>query len=549
MRIVKSLILAAAAIGLMAAAPPPKAQPKPATYDLVIRNGRVLDGTGSPWVKADIAIKGGRFVKIGRVTGHGAREIDAEGDYVTPGWIDMMDQSGDVLPLNGRAENKILEGVTTAIAGEGGAPVPASGVRAYFAKLEKSGISLNWGSYYGPGQARVEVMGDKDGRPTPAQMEAMKARVRTAMEAGAMGLGTALIYPPSSFQTTDDLVELSKVAAGYGGIYASHMRDESGDLLKAIHESIEIGQRSGIQVEIFHFKAAYAPEWGKLMPQAVALVDDARAHGVNIAADMYVYTAGGTGLSITAPNWVFADGEAKGYARLRDPAIRERLKKEVAAGSEPGWSNLVFASGGWDHVVLANAHNAKWDKYRFKSIAFIAKQVGRDPEDVAWDITLDALPNRAMGFYFMIDERDIETALKAPWVSIGSDAGASAHPGQIDSTGLPHPRAYGNLPRVIAEYVKRRHVLTLEDAVRKMTAWPAARMKLYDRGVIREGMWADLTIFNYDRLDDAATYEHPMAQPQGIDWVIVNGKLVADHGVHTGAKPGHVLRGPGYRPQ
>ena len=407
---------------------------------------------------------------------------------------------------------------------------------------------INFGTYYGAGQARVEVMGDKDGRPTDAQEAAMREHVAQAMRAGAMGIATALIYPPYSFQNTDELVDLAKVAKSYGGTYASHMRDESGDLLKAIDESIAIGERSGIEVEIFHFKAAYAPEWGKLMNQAVAKVDDARARGVNIAADMYVYTAGGTGLSITVPNWVFADGTEKGLERMRDPKVREKLKQEVAAGSEPGWSNLVYASGGWDHIVLANAFNPKWDKYRYKSIADIAQQVHGDPADVCWDIVLDALPNRAMGLFFMIDERDIETALKQPWVSIGSDAGASVHFGEIDATGLPHPRAYGNFPRVIAEYVKRRHVITLPDAIRKMTGWPAARLKLWDRGVIREGLRADVTIFNYDRIDDTPDYEHPLVMPAGIDWVIVNGTLVADHGKHTGALPGTVLRGPGYRP-
>jgi N-acyl-D-amino-acid deacylase len=547
MRAIRILGLLASAAVLMAAAAPPKPHPA-AQYDLVIRNGRVIDGTGSPWVLADVANNNGRFVKIGKVDGHGAREIDAAGDYVTPGWIDSMDQSGGTLPINGLAENKVFEGVTTAIAGEGGSEVGSAELDKWFTDLQRKGISINFGTYYGAGQARVEVMGDKDGRPTEAQETAMREHVAQAMRAGAQGIATALIYPPYSFQNTDELVDLAKVAKSYGGIYASHMRDESGDLLKAIDESITIGEKSGIEVEIFHFKAAYAPEWGKLMNEAVAKVDDARARGVNIAADMYVYTAGGTGLSITIPNWVFADGEAKALERMRDPKLREKLKQEVAAGSEPGWSNLVFASGGWDHIVLANAFNPKWDKYRYKSIAYIAQQVHEDPADVCWDIVLDALPNRAMGLFFMIDERDIETALKQPWVSIGSDAGASVHFGEIDATGLPHPRAYGNFPRVIAEYVKRRHVITLPDAIRKMTGWPAARMKLWDRGVIREGLRADVTIFNYDRIDDTPNYEHPLAMPAGIDWVIVNGTLVADHGKHTGALPGTVLRGPGYRP-
>jgi N-acyl-D-amino-acid deacylase len=527
-----------------AAASGATAAPKP-MYDVVIRNGRVLDGLGNPWVRADVAIKNGRFAKIGRVEGRGAREIDAQGDLVSPGWIDMMDQSGQVLLKNGLAENKLREGVTTAIAGEGGTPVPAAQIADYFKKLETQGISLNFGTYYSSAQARVEVMGDGAGRPTAQQMDAMKARVDQAMRAGAMGIATALIYPPDSFQSTEDLIELARVAAKYGGIYASHMRDESAKLLQAIGESIEIGEKTGIQVEIFHFKGAYAPGWGKLVPAAGELIEGARARGVSIAADMYVYTAGGTGLDITVPNWVWEQGAKQGLERLKDPQVRVRLKQEVAGGSLPGWSNLVQASGGWEHVVLANAFNPKYDRYRFKSIDYIAKQLGQDPADVSWDIVLGAQPNRAMGLYFMMSEPDIATALRWPWMSIGSDAGANEGPGTIDAIGLPHPRAYANFPRVLSEYVKKRHVLTLEDAIRKMTSWPATRMRLYDRGAIREGLKADVTIFNEERLDDVASYENPTAYPTGIDYVLVNGRMVIDQGRHTGAKPGSVLRGPG----
>ncbi len=521
------------------------AQPAP-LYDVVIRNGRLLDGDGNPWVHADVAVKDGRFVKIGRVEGRGTREIDAQGDYVSPGWIDMMDQSGQVLLKNGLAENKLREGVTSAIAGEGGTPVPSAQIADYFKKLESQGISLNFGTYYSSGQARVEVMGDVAGRPNTQQMDAMKAHVDEAMRAGAMGIATALIYPPDSFQSTEDLVELARVAAKHGGIYASHMRDESAKLLQAIGESIEIGEKSGIQVEIFHFKGAYAPGWGKLVPQAGELIEAARARGVSIAADMYVYTAGGTGLDITVPNWVWEQGAKKGLERLKDPKVRAQLKKEIAAGSMPGWSNLVEASGGWEHIVLANAFNPKYDRYRFKSIDYIAKQLGQDPADVSWDIVLGAQPKRAMGLFFMMNESDIATALRWPWMSIGSDAGANEAPGKIDAIGLPHPRAYANFPRVISEYVKKRHVLTLEDAIRKMTSWPATRMRLYDRGVIREGLKADVTIFNEERLDDVASYENPTAYPTGVDYVLVNGQLVIDRGRHTGAKPGNVLRGAGF---
>lgn len=518
-------------------------------YDLVIRNGRVLDGMGNPWVRADIAVQDGRFVRIGHFNGRGRREVDATDEYVSPGWIDMMDQSGEVLRKSGLAENKLREGVTTAIAGEGGTPVPSAGIADYFSQLEKQGISLNFGTYYGSAQARVEVMGDRAGKPTAKQLESMKGHVQEAMRAGAMGIATALIYAPDSFQSTEDLIELSRVAARYGGIYASHMRDESASLLTAIGESIEIGEKAGIQVEIFHFKAAYAPGWGTLVPQARQLIEDARARGVNIAADMYVYTAGGTGLDITVPNWVWADGAKQGLERLRDPKVRVRLKQEVAAGSAPGWSNLVVASGGWDHVVLANAFNPRYDAYRYKSIERISSELGVDPADVAWDIVLGAQPHRAMALYFMMSEGDIEAALRWPWMSIGSDAGSAEEPGKMDAIGLPHPRAYGNFPRVIAEYVKKRHVLTLEDAVRKMTSWPATRMHLFDRGAIREGLKADLTIFNYGHLGDTATYESPMSYPTGVDYVVVNGQLVVDQGRHTGAKPGAVLRGPGFERQ
>jgi N-acyl-D-amino-acid deacylase len=422
--------------------------------------------------------------------------------------------------------------------------VPAGEIDAYFSGLERSGISLNFGTYYSSAQARVAVMGDRAGAPTSAQMEKMKELVATAMRAGAVGIATALIYPPDSFQSTQDLVELAKVAARYNGIYASHMRDESAALLSAIGESIQIGEQAGIQVEVFHFKGAYQPGWGQLVPQALALIDGARSRGVNIGADMYLYAAGGTGLDITVPNWVWERGVDAGLQRLRSPRTRERLKRELQAGSQPGWSNLVHASGGWDHVVLANAFDERYDRYRYKSLEYIGKQLGQDPADVAWDILLNAAreKQRAMALFFMMSEGDIETALKAPWMGIGSDAGAAERLGEMDAIGLPHPRAYGNFPRLIAEYVRKRKVLTLEDAVRKLSSLPATRMRLFDRGALREGLWADVTIFDFDRIQDTATYENPVAVPTGIDYVLVNGEIVVDEGKHTGAKPGKVLR-------
>ncbi|MGB6685847.1 MAG: D-aminoacylase, partial [Candidatus Acidiferrum sp.] len=511
----------------------------------VIRNGRVLDGAGNPCIFADVGIKDGRFVKIGKVAGSARTEIDAHGHYVSPGWIDMMDQSGIALPKNGLAENKLMEGVTSAIGGEGGTPVPADQIPEFWAGLEKTGISLNWGSYFSETQARVAVLGYDSRPPTPEELDKMKAILDTAMRNGAMGMTTALIYPPSSYATTPELIEMAKVAAKYGGIYASHMRGEGKELVQSVDELIEIAEKAGLPGEIFHFKAAYSPGWGTLMREAGRHVDAARARGVDVAADLYVYTAGGTGLEATIPSWAHEGGKDALLQRLADPAIRERLKKEIVSGS-PGWWNIVEASGGWQNVVLVNAQNPDNAKYEGHSIADIAKDLKKDPADVAFDFVAQAKTGRVLAIYHMMSEQDIETALKFPWTSIGSDAGTALTPGGDDALGLPHPRSYGNFPRVIARYVRETHTLTLEDAIRKMTSWPATRMRIADRGVIREGLWADVVVFDYEKIQDRSTYEHPDLPPDGIDYVLVNGQVVVDHGKHTGARPGKILYGPGF---
>ena len=513
------------------------------TYDVVIRHGRVLDGEGNPWILADVAITNGHFVKIGKVLGHGRTEIDATGKYVSPGWIDMMDQSGSVLPRNGMAENKLQEGVTTAIGGEGGTPVPAAQVGEYFAGLERTGISINFGSYFSETQARRAVLGMSARQATSAELDRMRAILDTAMRGGAMGMTTALIYPPSSYSTTDELVQVAKAAAKYGGTYASHIRDEGKGIVSAVNEAISIGEQSGAQVEVFHLKVAHKPGWGILMDSVRQAVDAARARGVDVAADMYVYTAGGTGLEATIPSWAHEGGTDSLKARLANPATRARLKHEITTGS-PGWWNIIEAAGGWDGIVLVNARNPANAKDEQKTIAQIARETGKDPADAAWDLVAQG-EGRVMAIYHMMGEQDIETALRFPWTSIGSDAGAVARLGVPDETGLPHPRSFGNSPRVIARYVKERHVLTLPEAIRKMTGWPATRMRLANRGTIAVGNWADVTIFDYDKLEDRATYEHPMEFPTGIEWVLVNGVVTIDHGKHTGAKAGHVLWGPG----
>ncbi len=519
------------------------AQAADAAYDIVIRNGRVLDGAGNPWILADVAIKGGRFVQIGKVTGKGKREIDATGRYISPGWIDMLDASGSVLMRNGLAESKLLMGVTTGIGGEGGTPVPAEKIAEYFAGLETSGISMNFGTYYGATQARVAVLGQEARDPTPEELSRMRSIVETAMKSGALGISTALIYPPASFSKTEDLIELAKVAGQHGGIYASHIRGEGKELVQSIEEAIAIGEKGGVPVEIYHLKAAYQPGWGTLMRQAGETIEKARSRGVDVAADMYLYTAGGTGLSAVIPSWASEGGNAKLMERLKDPAIRARLKNEIKTGS-PGWWNIVEAGGGWDSVVLVYSGNKENEKFEGKNLTQIAKEWNKDPADAAFDLVLQGT-GRVSALYYMMTETDIEYAIKFPWISFGSDAAASLQLADPNTLGNGHPRAYGNFPRVIAEYVRKKRMITLPDAIRKMTSWPATRLRIPERGLIKEGMWADVVIFDYDKIQDHATYEYPFRTPTGIDFVMVNGQVVIENGKHTGAKPGKVIYGPG----
>jgi len=520
------------------------AQENPPAYDVVIRNGRVLDGAGNPWIAADVAIRSGRIVRIGRVEGAGRREIDATGLYVSPGFIDMMDQSGSVLPRNGLAENKLRMGVTTAIGGEGGTPVGVEEIEAYFRGLEETGISINFGSYFSESQARRAVLGNANRAPNDAELDEMREIMASAMRQGAMGMTTALIYPPSSFASTDELVEIAKVAGAYGGIYASHIRDEGRGLVGAVREAIEVGERGGLPVEIFHYKGAYEPGWGTIIKEAAEQIEAARARGVDVAADMYPYTAGGTGLEATIPSWVFDGGMDSVKARIGRDDVRVQLKEQLLTGYE-GWWNIVEAAGGWDGVVLVNARNADNAHFEGKNITTIAQEWGKDPADAAWDLVA-AGEGRVMAIYHMMNEDDVRWAIQRPWISIGSDAGASLTPGTADVLGLPHPRSYGTFPRVLAKYVRDEGVLTLPEAIRKMTSWPATRMRLERRGVIREGAWADITIFDLARVQDLSTYDEPVLFPTGIEFVLVNGEVVIeDGGTHTGARPGHVLYGAG----
>jgi N-acyl-D-amino-acid deacylase len=374
----------------------------------------------------------------------------------------------------------------------------------------------------------------------------MKAIMETAMKAGVMGMTTALIYPPSSYASTEELIAMAKVAGQFGGIYASHIRGEGKELVQSVEEAITIGERGGVPVEIFHLKAAYQPGWGILMRRVGEKVELARARGVDVAADMYLYTAGGTGLEAVIPSWAFEGGVEKLLARLKDPSTRTRLKKEMVSGS-PGWWNIIEAAGGWDGIVLVNARNKENARFEGKSLTRIAKEWKKSPADAAFDLVAQG-EGRVLALYYMMSEKDIITALRFPWTSIGSDAAAALKPGAVDVLGLPHPRSYGNFPRLISRYVRELRVLTLEEAIRKMTSWPATRMRLGSRGLIKEGCWADMVIFDYEKIQDRATYKQPLLSPEGIDYVLVNGQVVIDQGKHTGARPGQVLYGPGRQP-
>jgi N-acyl-D-amino-acid deacylase len=524
---------------LCAAAASARQQP---AYDLLIKGGRVLDGAGNPWVYANIAVSGDRIARIGRFEAEARRVIDAAGLYVCPGFIDIMDQSGGALRADGTAQSKVRQGVTTGIGGEGGTPGPPDALDKYFETILRQGISMNFGTFVSAAQARVAVLGAANRDPNPEELERMKGVIEAGMRRGALGMTTALIYPPGSYAKTAELIELAKVAASYGGIYATHVRDEGAGVLDGIREAIEIGRAAGLPVEIFHLKVAYKRSWKKTMPRIHELVMAARAQGIEVNADQYPYTAGGTGLEACIPSWAAEGGPAERNKRLKDPAIRERIKREMKKGS-PGWWNIVEASGGWKNIVIAAVPEGLDKQFEGRSIADIARRLKKSPEDTVIDLVASTTA-RISALYFMMSEDDVRTAMQFPWVSVGSDAAA----GSIETArGKGHPRAYGTFPRIIARYVRDNKVLTLENAVRRMTSLPAAKLHIEGRGLLKEGCYADIVLFDLNTIEDTATYENPHRYPRGIPYVIVNGQLVIDQGEHTGARPGRIIYGPRFQ--
>ncbi len=544
---------AAAALALTFAA---HAQPRP--FDLLITNARIIDGTGGPSVYGAVGVRDGRIAAIGRVTGPAVRTIDAAGKVLAPGFIDPHSHSDYSLLVDGNAESKIRQGVTTEVIGESGSVAPrkpgpdgdtrGTGLRpdwtdfaGYFAAVERSRIAVNLLSYIGLGQVREYVMGNDDRAPTPDELARMTALVADSMKQGAYGVATGLIYSPNAYAKLDELIALSKPAAGAGGIYASHLRYDGDRLREGLEEAIAIGEGAHIPVHVFHFKVTGRRNFGR-MKEAIGIIDAARKRGLEITADQYPYVASSTGLSQAMPPWAHEGGGAKLAERLKDPRTRARIRKDMD-DPHPDWENRLLSAGTWHNVQLASIAPAAYKKYEGMRVDDAAKAAGQDPYDFVFELLIAARGNVGCVWY-IIDEADLKLAMRQPWVSIGSDGSALATSGPLRA-GVPHPRNFGTFPRVLGKYVREEHVLTLEQAVHKMTGLTAAQLHFTDRGTIKPGFAADLVIFDPATVADRATFTDPFQYPVGIDTVVVNGRVVLDNGRHTGERPGVVIRARG----
>ena len=557
MRILRTLLL------LLVATLTAAAQSSPA-FDILIVNGHIIDGTGSPWYSGDIGIRDGKVAGIGNLSGASAqRTIDAKGMVVAPGFIDMLGQSERTILVDPRLPSKIFQGITTEITGEGGSIAPLNdrvvaankvadehlkitpdwrSFREYFARLEKQGMGINLASYVGATQVRRVVLGDADVQPTAQQLEEMKSLVRAAMRDGAVGVSTSLEYTPAPYAKTEEIIALAAEASKLGGIYATHMRSESSAIQASLDETVRIGKEAHIPVEIWHLKVAGKDNWHH-MPEVIARINAARAQGIDVSADTYAYPAWFNDFSAFIPPWAHDGGDEKLIERLKDPAMRARIRKDMLTPSTE-WDNEWQEIPNPDAVLIAVVQNPKLVPLQGKTLAEVAKLWNKDPIDSLFDLLIEdkAFTDVAV---FGMSEDDVSLALQQPWVSICNDSQGSSPEGLLGRE-HPHPRAYGTFPRILRKYVREEKQLTLEDAIRKFSALPAQRMRLSDRGVLKQGMWADVVVFDAATIRDRATFAEPNQLSQGMEYVLVNGVPVIDQGKMTGKLPGKVLRGPGY---
>src|SRR6266700_1227622 len=553
MTVLKLSIVVTIASGLLTASMLFNGTKPIADYDLIIRHGLVVNGSGQQAFYADVAVQGDRIARIGDLPGARAkRVIEAVDQVVAPGFIDMLGQSETYLLIDPRAMSKVMMGVTTEITGEGESIAPFNKrynlsvdwrtLGEYFRRVEKQGMGLNLGTFVGATQVREYVVGFDNRPPTPAELEQMKKLVADAMKDGALGISTSLQYVPARFAKTDEIVELAKVAHQYGGIYATHQRSEANALDESLAEVFEIARRAQIPVEIWHLKTAYKKNWGR-MPEVLKRIENARAQGLKIGADVYPYIAGSTALSACLPPWALEGGTEKMLTRLKEPQTRARLKKEITTDSRE-WENIYLGSGGPSGILIASVVNRDLESSQGKRLSEIASAQNKDPLDALFDFII-ADHGQTGAIFFMMSEDDMKAALKSPFVSICTDNGARATDGPLAGS-KSHPRGWGTYPRILGKYVRDEHLLPLELAIHKMTGLPASNVGLKQRGLIREGYFADITIFNPETVIDRATFEEPNQYPLGINFVIVNGRVEVDNGQRTPAEAGRVLRGPGY---
>jgi N-acyl-D-amino-acid deacylase len=535
------------------------------SYDLVIGNGLIYDGSGSAPVRGGIAIAGDTIARVGDVSGARATYyIDAKGMAIAPGFINMLSWANESLIEDGRGQSDIRQGVTLEVFGEGESMGPLNDsmkrenvelqadikysiewttLGEYLDYLVKRGTSPNIASFVGATTVRIHELGYADRPPTPDELARMQALVRTAMEEGALGVGSSLIYAPAFYARTDELIALAKAAAPYGGSYISHMRSEGARLLEAVDELLMIGREGGVPAEIYHLKAAGKANWGKLT-QVIAKVDSARATGANVRANMYTYTAGSTGLDASMPPWVQEGGYKEWAARLKDPAIRARVAAEMRTPTDK-WENFFAAVESPEQILLVGFRNDSLKRLTGKSLAEVARMRGKSPEEAAMDLVIED-GSRVQAVYFLMSEENVKREVGTPWVSFGSDAGALAPEGVFLKSST-HPRAYGNVARLLGKYVRDEKVIPLTEAIRRLTSLPANNLRISRRGLLKRGYFADVVVFDPMSIQDHATFEKPQQYATGVVHVFVNGVQVLRDGEHTGAKPGRVVRGPGWK--